>query len=131
MQRKNPANQCEYAKRMERVASVLISRISGRMAPSHWEVCRITLWSFYQELAAELNERGRFHYASPAGSLHYCLPQAYKDAKATLSILEQTPLPEAPRSRRRSLADLLEQFAERESDSSEGGGNGTLPGTTC
>ena len=92
---------CEFADRLERAANVLFSRISERMTPSHWEACQITLWSFYQELAAELKKRGRFHYSSPAGRLHRCLPQAYEDAKAKLHILEQTtPAPPPPPVRR-------------------------------
>jgi hypothetical protein len=124
--------QCDFADRLERVANVLISRISERMAPSQWEACRIALWSFYQELSAELKERGRFHYVSAAGPLHTCLPQAYENAKVTLDILEQTTLPPAAppaRPKRRSLADMLTQFAERELDSQEGEGNDTAPGT--
>ncbi|HZA24460.1 MAG TPA: hypothetical protein VFA32_17975, partial [Dehalococcoidia bacterium] len=69
MQSRNNASQCDFADRLDRVANVLFSRISEHMTPSHWEACQITLWSFYQELAAELKEQGRFHYGSPAGSL--------------------------------------------------------------
>jgi len=100
MQQRNRSSQpqCDFAARLERVADVLFSRISEQMTPSHWEACQITLWSFYQELLTELKERGRFHYSSPAGSLHRCLAQVYEDAKAKLYILEQTtlPLPPAP-----------------------------------
>jgi hypothetical protein len=117
MQQRNRSSQpqCEFADRLERVANVLMSRISERMTPSNWEACRIALWSFYQELAGELKERGRFHYSSLAGSPHNCLPQAYENAKATLDILEQTPAaPTAPppRPQRRSFADVLKYFAE-------------------
>jgi hypothetical protein len=104
MQQRNRSSQpqCEFADRLERVADVLISRISERMTPSQWEACQISLWSFYQDLALELKERGRFHYSSPAGNPHRCLPQAYEDAKAKLQILEQTTLPSpAPPVRRR------------------------------
>jgi hypothetical protein len=90
------ASLCEFAERLEQVANVLYSRISEQMTPSHWEACQITLWSFYQELAAELKERGRFHYSSPAGPMHRCLAQAYEDAKAKLHVLEQTHLPPPP-----------------------------------
>jgi hypothetical protein len=129
MQQRNRSSQpqCEYADRLERVANVLISRFSERMTPSQWEACHIALWSFYQELAVDLKERGRFHYSSPAGSLHCCLRQAYETAKATLDILQQTPAappPAPPRPQRRSLADVLKQFAE------EREGNDTAPGTT-
>jgi hypothetical protein len=119
--------QCNFADRLERAANVLISRISERMTPGQWEACQITLWSFYQKLAAELKERGRFHYSSPAGALHRCLAQAYEDAKATLQLLEQTPSAPAappPRPQRRSLADVLKQFAE------EREGNDTAPNST-
>jgi hypothetical protein len=100
MQSRNNASQCDFADRLDRVANVLFSRISEHMTPSHWEACQITLWSFYQELAAEVKERGRFHYSSPAGSLHRCAAQAYEDAKATLQLLEQTYLPSRPAPRR-------------------------------
>ena len=96
------ASLCKFADRLERVANVLFSRISERMTPSQWQACQMTLWSFYQDLALELKERRRFHYSSPAGTLHRCLSQAYEDAKAKLHILEQTTLPSpAPPVRRR------------------------------
>jgi hypothetical protein len=107
--------QCDFADRLDRVADVLFSRNSGRLTASQWEACQITLWSFYQELSLELKERGRFHFASASGSPHRCAAQAYEDAKAKLQILEQTNLPPAPappRPQRRSLADMLKQFAE-------------------
>jgi hypothetical protein len=95
------ASLCEFADRLERAATVLFSRISEHTSASQWEACRIALWSFYQELLGELKERGRFHYSSPAGSLHYCLAQAYQDAKAKLDILEQTHLSPPPAPPRR------------------------------
>jgi hypothetical protein len=130
MQQRNSSShpQCDFAGRLEGVANILFSRISEYTTPDQWEACRIALENFYQELAAELKERGRFHYVSPAGSPHNCLPQAYENAKATLDILEQTTLPPvaAPaRPQRRSLADMLTQFAEQ-----EGEGNDPASGTT-
>jgi hypothetical protein len=116
MQQRNRSAQppCDFADRLDRVANVLFSRLSERMTPSQWEACQMTLWSFYQELAGELKERGRFHFASASGSPHRCAAQAYEDAKSKLHILEQTTLPPAvpPRPQRRSLADVLKQFAE-------------------
>jgi hypothetical protein len=100
-QRTQPsASLCEFADRLDRVANVLFSKISEGMTPSQWQACQMALWSFYQELAAELKQRGRFHYSSPAGSLHRCAAQAYEDAKATLQLLEQTYLPTRPAPRR-------------------------------
>ncbi len=113
MQQRNRSSltQCEFADRLERVANILMSRISGEMTPSHWEACQISLASFYEALAVELKERGRFHYISPAGSPHYCLHQAYKDCQAKLHILEQTTLPPPPQpGKPRSLTDVLKEL---------------------
>jgi hypothetical protein len=127
MQQRNRSSQpqCDFADRLDRLADVLFSRLSDRMTPSQWEACQLTLWSHYQELALELKERGRFHYSSPAGSPHRCAPQAYEDAKSKLHIMEETTLPPAPapRPQRRSLSDVLKQFAEDE-------GNDTAPHST-
>jgi hypothetical protein len=118
--------QCDFADRVERVVNVLISRISGHMPASQWEACQITLWSFYQELLAELREKGRFHYSSPAGSPHRCAPQVYEDGKTVLYLMQQSPPPPAPAPppKPRSLAEVLKYFRE------EGDDTGNASGTT-
>jgi hypothetical protein len=125
MQQRNQSGQCDFANRLERVADVLFSRISGHMTASEWEASQITLWSFYQALLAELREKGRFHYSSPAGSPHRCLSQAYEDAKATLLILEQTSSapspPPAPPPNPRSLADVLRDWRDAARRADNGG----------
>jgi hypothetical protein len=65
-QRTQPsASLCEFADRLDRVANVLFSKISEGMTPSQWQACQMALWSFYQELAAELKQRGQVPLQQP------------------------------------------------------------------
>src|ERR687896_1969023 len=102
------ASLCEFSERLRETADGLFSQVTDRTTPAQFTAAQQTLLERKRELEAELRARGRFHYASAAGSLHRCVAQAYEDAKTRLRLLsqlQQPPAPPAPRSRPPRSAD--------------------------
>ena len=91
---------CEFAERLRETADGLFSQVTDRTTPAQFNAAQQTLLDRKQELEAELRARGRFHYASAAGSLHRCVPQVYEDAKTRLLLLSELQQPPAPPARR-------------------------------
>ena len=94
------ASLCEFAERLRETADGLFSQVTDRTTPAQFDSAHQTLLERKRELEAELRARGRFHYASAAGSLHRCVPQIYEDAKTRLRLLSELQQPPAPPVRR-------------------------------
>jgi hypothetical protein len=90
------ASLCEFAERLRETADTLFSQVTDRTTPAQFNAAQQTLLERKQELEAELRARGRFHYASAAGSLHRCVAQVYEDAYTRLRFLSQLQQPPAP-----------------------------------
>jgi hypothetical protein len=93
------ASLCEFVERLRETADGLFSQVNDRTTPAQFNAAQQTLLERKQELEAELRARGRFHYASAAGSLHRCVPQVYEDAKTRLRLLSQLQQPPVPPAR--------------------------------
>ena len=135
------ASFCEFAERLRETADGLFSQVTDRTSPAQFNAAQQTLLERKQELETELKTRGRFHYASAAGSLHRCVAQAYEDAKARLRLLSELQQPPTEPVRRRpprspdqvlndiaSLADQVNRpgdtfLGEQRKDNQAPGGN--------
>jgi hypothetical protein len=135
------ASLCEFAERLRETADVLFSQVTDRTTPAQFESAQQTLLERKEQLEAELRVRGRFHYASAAGSLHRCVAQTYQDASTRLRLLSELQQPPAPPPPRRqpprsadevvndiaSLADAMKRPGdtylgeERKDDTAPGG----------
>lgn len=126
----SPDTPCtEYAK-FQRSAEELVANIGESASPEQCEQVQKSLLFLFQELKQGVDP---LHPRFPGG--HRCLEHAYLEytMRMTNRAVFYNPLaPQAQppaRPQRRSLADMLKQFAEREADSQEGEGNDTAPGT--
>jgi hypothetical protein len=89
------ASLCEFAERLRETADELFSQVNDRTTPAQFAAAHETLLERKEVLEAELRARGRFHYASVAGTLHRCVPQIYEDAATRLRLLSQLQQPPA------------------------------------
>jgi hypothetical protein len=114
-----PRNQisaapCDFAERFQFAAEALFSQMTAHTSPEQFTQCQESLRQLKEELEAERKARGRFHFASQAGSLHHCVAQAYQVAQVRLRFvaqLHQQALPPQRLIRREGIiVDLAENL---------------------
>jgi hypothetical protein len=83
------AARCDFAERFQFAAETLFSQITAHTSPEQFSQCQESLRQLKEELEAERQARGRFHFAAASGSLHHCVAQAYQVAQARLRFVAQ------------------------------------------
>jgi hypothetical protein len=121
---------CPPADSLYRTGQALFRSLTGTPTPEMVAAAKAALDQDRADLLAMLYP---MHYGVSVGR-HICVQFVYQEATARLRVLAVTsqpapaPPPAPPRPKRRSLADMLMQFAEEGSQTSEGEGNDAVPG---
>jgi hypothetical protein len=120
---------CPPADSLYRTGQAIFHNLSGAVTPDMINAAQDALAQYRTELLSTLHP---MHFGLSVGR-HVCVEQVYQEGRARLRGLTVTsqPAPEPPappRPKRRSLADMLMQFAEEGSQTSEGEGNDAVPG---
>jgi hypothetical protein len=128
--------ECKYVREFRHLATEdILAHLTDTTTPEQYQVALECLLALKDELMGRVDA---FHRSALYGR-HWCIDDAYRSLRQKLQnamVLRPVPQPAPPpapspappRPKRRSLADMLIQFAEEGSQTSEGEGNDTAPG---
>jgi hypothetical protein len=107
---------CSFAKEFEGIASEsVLKHITDQTTPHQYQQAIASLTTLKETMEKRMDWR---HYGAASGGMHRCLPETceavvfYLQSRMLLVVPKPEPPPPAPRPQRRSLADVLKQFAE-------------------